>query len=97
MDLPDVNVWLAFGLPDHEHHPRARHYWFEDSAEEVTETFAASRDWIYSTCRPEIPSRRGADAPLGRHGGLPLRQANGFASHSGKLVTARLAADQESA
>ncbi len=35
VDLPDVNIWLAFGLPDHPHHPRARRYWSEESAEEL--------------------------------------------------------------
>ena len=35
VDLPDVNVWLAFGLPDHPHHSRARGYWFDEAAPEL--------------------------------------------------------------
>lgn len=35
VDLPDVNVWLALGVPDHPHHARARRYWFEESAREL--------------------------------------------------------------
>jgi toxin-antitoxin system PIN domain toxin len=31
IDLPDVNVWLAFSFADHVHHSRARHYWYEES------------------------------------------------------------------
>jgi len=27
IDLPDINVWLALGLPDHPHHDRALTYW----------------------------------------------------------------------
>ena len=27
VDLPDINVWLALGLPDHPHHRRALTYW----------------------------------------------------------------------
>ncbi len=29
MDLPDVNLWLAFTDPNHSHHTAARHYWDE--------------------------------------------------------------------
>lgn len=32
IDLPDVNVWLAFSVADHAHHQRARRYWYEESA-----------------------------------------------------------------
>jgi hypothetical protein len=35
IDLPDVNVWLAFTLPDHVHHARATAYWQHASAEKV--------------------------------------------------------------
>jgi uncharacterized protein len=31
IDLPDVNVWLAFSVADHPQHQRARHYWYEES------------------------------------------------------------------
>lgn len=34
IDLPDINVWLAFSFADHEHHPRARRYWYEESADQ---------------------------------------------------------------
>lgn len=34
-DLPDVNVWLAFSVADHEHHKRARRYWYEESGERL--------------------------------------------------------------
>jgi toxin-antitoxin system PIN domain toxin len=32
IDLPDINVWLAFADPDHEHHTRARNYWENEAA-----------------------------------------------------------------
>lgn len=32
IDLPDVNVWLAFSFADHVHHQRARRYWYDESA-----------------------------------------------------------------
>jgi toxin-antitoxin system PIN domain toxin len=35
IDLPDVNVWLAFSLTDHVHHQRARHYWYEESGDRL--------------------------------------------------------------
>lgn len=35
IDLPDVNVWLAFSAADHEHHQRARHYWYEESGDQL--------------------------------------------------------------
>ena len=35
IDLPDVNVWLAFSVADHEHHQRARRYWYEESADQL--------------------------------------------------------------
>jgi toxin-antitoxin system PIN domain toxin len=35
IDLPDVNVWLAFSFADHVHHQRARRYWYEESAEQL--------------------------------------------------------------
>lgn len=35
IDLPDVNVWLALTVADHPHHQRARHYWYEESSDEV--------------------------------------------------------------
>jgi toxin-antitoxin system PIN domain toxin len=34
IDLPDVNVWLAFSAADHPHHARARRYWYEESADQ---------------------------------------------------------------
>ena len=30
IDLPDINVWLAFSFA-HVHHSRARHYWYQES------------------------------------------------------------------
>lgn len=36
IDLPDVNVWLAFSVADHVHHQRARRYWYEESAERLS-------------------------------------------------------------
>jgi uncharacterized protein len=33
IDLPDVNVWLAFSVADHPHHQRAHRYWYEESGE----------------------------------------------------------------
>lgn len=35
VDLPDVNVWLAFSMADHAHHPRARHYWYEEAGDQL--------------------------------------------------------------
>jgi toxin-antitoxin system PIN domain toxin len=35
IDLPDVNVWLAFSVADHAHHQRARRYWYEESADQL--------------------------------------------------------------
>jgi toxin-antitoxin system PIN domain toxin len=35
IDLPDVNVWLAFSVADHEHHQRARRYWYEESGDRL--------------------------------------------------------------
>jgi toxin-antitoxin system PIN domain toxin len=35
IDLPDVNVWLAFSVADHEHHQRARHYWYEEAGDQL--------------------------------------------------------------
>jgi toxin-antitoxin system PIN domain toxin len=35
IDLPDVNVWLAFSVADHAHHERARRYWYEESADQL--------------------------------------------------------------
>jgi toxin-antitoxin system PIN domain toxin len=35
IDLPDVNVWLAFSVADHAHHQRARHYWYEESGDQL--------------------------------------------------------------
>ena len=35
IDLPDVNVWLAFSVADHVHHQRARRYWYEESGDQL--------------------------------------------------------------
>ncbi len=35
VDLPDVNVWLAFSFADHVHHQRARHYWYEEAGDRL--------------------------------------------------------------
>lgn len=35
IDLPDLNVWLAFSLADHEHHSRAQRYWAQEASAEV--------------------------------------------------------------
>ncbi len=35
MDLPDVNLWLAFTDPNHSQHTVARHYWDEDRADSI--------------------------------------------------------------
>jgi hypothetical protein len=35
IDLPDVNVWLALGLPDHPHHNRALAYWNNAAGQRV--------------------------------------------------------------
>jgi toxin-antitoxin system PIN domain toxin len=35
IDLPDINVWLAFSVADHAHHSRARHYWYEESGDRL--------------------------------------------------------------
>ena len=35
IDLPDINVWLAFSAADHPHHGRARRYWYEESADRL--------------------------------------------------------------
>jgi toxin-antitoxin system PIN domain toxin len=35
IDLPDINVWLAFSVADHAHHARARHYWYEEAADQL--------------------------------------------------------------
>jgi toxin-antitoxin system PIN domain toxin len=35
IDLPDVNVWLAFTVADHPHHSRARRYWYEEAGDRL--------------------------------------------------------------
>jgi len=35
VDLLDVNVWLANGLPDHPFHPAARRYWEHEAAPRI--------------------------------------------------------------
>lgn len=35
VDLPDVDVWLAFSVADHAHHRRARHYWYEEAGDQL--------------------------------------------------------------
>jgi toxin-antitoxin system PIN domain toxin len=35
IDLPDINVWLAFSVADHVHHARARHYWYEEAGDQL--------------------------------------------------------------
>jgi toxin-antitoxin system PIN domain toxin len=35
IDLPDINVWLAFSVADHAHHQRARRYWYEESGDQL--------------------------------------------------------------
>jgi uncharacterized protein len=35
IDLPDINVWLAFSVADHVHHQRARLYWYEESGDQL--------------------------------------------------------------
>ena len=35
IDLPDVNVWLAFSVADHVHHQRARRYWYDEAEDEL--------------------------------------------------------------
>jgi uncharacterized protein len=35
IDLPDVNVWLAFSFADHVHHQRARQYWYEEAGDKL--------------------------------------------------------------
>jgi hypothetical protein len=34
-DLLDASVWLPLSAPEHVHHPRARRYWDEESANEL--------------------------------------------------------------
>jgi hypothetical protein len=35
IDLPAINVWLAFSVADHAHHQRARHYWYEEAGDQL--------------------------------------------------------------
>lgn len=35
IDLPDINVWLAFSVVDHAHHQRARRYWYDESGDKL--------------------------------------------------------------
>lgn len=35
IDLPDINVWLAFSVADHPHHQRARRYWYEEAGDRL--------------------------------------------------------------
>jgi len=35
MDLPDVNLWLAFSDPNHAQHPAARNYWDEHRSDSI--------------------------------------------------------------
>lgn len=35
MDLPDVNLWLAFTDPNHSQHAAARHYWDESRVDPI--------------------------------------------------------------
>jgi toxin-antitoxin system PIN domain toxin len=34
-DLPDVNVWLALTVPEHQHHAQAVRYWHDESGEQL--------------------------------------------------------------
>jgi len=34
-DLLDASVWLPLSAPDHEHHPRARHYWDREASDDL--------------------------------------------------------------
>lgn len=36
VDLPDVNVWLALSASHHPHHRRARAYWENEAAPEIS-------------------------------------------------------------
>lgn len=53
-DLPDVNVWLALGVPDHPHHPRARRYWLEDSADELAFCRVTSLAFLRLLTQPAV-------------------------------------------
>jgi len=35
IDLPDINVWLAFAVADHAHHQRARRYWYDEAGDRL--------------------------------------------------------------
>ena len=35
IDLPDINVWLAFSVADHAHHQRARQYWYSEAGDQL--------------------------------------------------------------
>jgi len=34
-DLLDASVWLPLSAPDHEHHPRVRHYWDREASDDL--------------------------------------------------------------
>lgn len=54
VDLLDVNVWLALGVPDHPRHHRARRYWYEESGSEVAFCRITALGFLRLTTHPVV-------------------------------------------
>lgn len=54
IDLPDVNVWLALGVPDHPRHWRARRYWYEESGRELAFCRITALGFLRLTTNPVV-------------------------------------------
>ena len=54
IDLPDVNVWLALGVPDHPRHRRARHYWHQESGRELAFCRITALGFLRLTTNPVV-------------------------------------------
>lgn len=54
VDLPDVNVWLALGVPDHPHHHRVRRYWYVESAGELAFCRITALGFLRLTTNPSV-------------------------------------------
>lgn len=63
VDLLDVNVWLSLTLPDHQHHQRARQYWFEESAPEVAFCRVTSLAFLRLSTQPKVMAGQPLSVP----------------------------------
>ena len=77
IDLPDVNVWLALGVPDHAHHERAKRYWDEESAAEVGFCRITALAFVRLCTRPAVMGNRPASVGEAWQGYLAFRELSG--------------------